>query len=107
VRRAAKVDGNHADVVKALREAHVAVRSIAPMGKGYPDLMCSVHRYMCLVEVKQPGEQLNAAQVKFRDGWPGDIHVVTSPEQAVQAVIEGARSYFMRSGGRLEDLKEG
>lgn len=96
MRTRAKVDGNHADVVKALREAHVAVKSLAPMGKGYPDLLCAVRSYTCLVEVKAPGGGLEPAQVEFIESWPGDVFVVDSPTEAVERVIEGARKVFIR-----------
>lgn len=94
MRTRAKVDGNHAEVVKALREAHVAVKSLAPMGKGYPDLLCAVRSYTCLVEVKAPGEDLNAAQVEFIQTWPGDVWVVYNAVEAVERVIDGARKVF-------------
>lgn len=52
MRRAAKVDGNHSEVVDALRRAGIAVRSMAGVGQGFPDLLCAFRDTLVLLEVK-------------------------------------------------------
>jgi Holliday junction resolvase len=52
MRRAAKVDHNHADVVQALRSAGASVQSLAAIGKGCPDLLVGYRGMWLLFEVK-------------------------------------------------------
>ena len=94
MRRAAKVDGNHGLIMDALRKAGIAVRSTAALGDGFPDAVASLRRYTCLLEFKGPGGSLTAGQVKFLAGWPGDVFVVSTPDEAVYQVVEGAREVF-------------
>ena len=96
MRRAAKVDGNHGEIVKALRNVGVAVKSTAAMGQGFPHLICALRGVNVLLEVKDgskpPSERkLSAAQAEFIATWPGLVYVVTSPEEAVAVVVEAGR----------------
>jgi Holliday junction resolvase len=86
-----KVDANHAQIVAALRKAGIAVKSLAAVGGGLPDLLTAFRRTTVLLEIKVPGEKPNAQQREFLETWPGHVYVVTSPEEAVRAVIEAAR----------------
>jgi len=88
------VDGIHAEAVQALRKAGIAVKSLASLGDGMPDLLCALRRYTCLVELKVPGGHLEAAQREFIESWPGDVWVAFSAEEAVLRVVEGARPMF-------------
>ena len=95
MRRAARTDGNHADVVKALRGAGMAVRSMAGVGQGFPDLLVAFRDTLVLLEVKDgslpPSERkLTQQEAEFIAAWP-KTYVVTSPEEAVNAVVEAAR----------------
>ena len=84
MRRAAKVDGNHAAIVAALRAAGASVVSLAALGKGVPDLLVCTSRWCRLVEVKMPGGKLTPDQVRFQVGWQGPpVVIVTSPVDAV------------------------
>jgi len=96
MRRAARVDANHASIVKALRDAGCGVLDLSAVGKGCPDLL--VHpptypecRIAVMLEVKDgskpPSERkLTPAQVKFHAKWKGWISVVTSVDEALAAV---------------------
>ncbi len=95
MRRAAKVDGNHAEVVQALRQAGIAVRSMAGVGDGFPDLLCAFRDTLVLLEVKDgslpPSERkLTRQEAEFIAAWP-KTYVVTSGEEAVEVVVEAAR----------------
>jgi len=98
MRRAAKVDGTQAEIVKALRDAGCKVLSLAACGNGVPDLLVKVNQTpyemydeMYLLEVKNPagrGTKLTAAQVEFHKDWP--VAVVTNAAEALAAVgLEG------------------
>jgi Holliday junction resolvase len=96
MRRAARVDGNHAEVVAALRKIGAAAFSTAAVGKGFPDLVVAFRGVNVLLEVKDgtlmpSHRELTAAEVEFVASWPGPVFVVTSAEEAVQVVVEAAR----------------
>lgn len=91
MRRAARTDGNQAEIIKALERCGVTVEVV-----GKPlDLLVCCRGITSLVEVKNPlrdrgGNGLTADQVKFIARWPGTIHIVESPDEAVRAVIGDA-----------------
>ena len=83
MRRAARVDANHAEIVRALRKVGCSVVSLARVGNGCPDLLASLPGRTVLIEVKQPGGKLNAEQQEFHATWRGLIATVWNAEQAV------------------------
>ena len=52
MRRAAKVDANQTEIVKALRQVGASVQSLAATGKGCPDLLVGIRGLNFLIEVK-------------------------------------------------------
>ena len=95
MRRSARRDGNHAEIVATLRAAGCGVCDLAAVGAGVPDLLvCGPtwpHGTM-LLEVKDSSKppsarKLTPAQVIFHASWSGAIYVVTSPDQALAAVL--------------------
>jgi hypothetical protein len=91
--RNAKVDANQKAIVAALRQIGCAVISLAPMGRGCPDLL--VARHNCgniLLEVKDGKKppsrrQLTPDELAFHGSWPGPIAVVDSVESAIRAIV--------------------
>jgi hypothetical protein len=86
--RAAKVDANHAAIVKALRDAGWSVISLARLGAGIPDLCVAKDGQTYLIEVKNRAgkNKLNAEQKAFAASWRGRYACVESPEQALLVV---------------------
>ena len=76
MRRRAKVDNNHAEIVSAYRAHGAHVVSLAGVGNGVPDLMICYKGRVHLVEVKQPGQKLRPLQVDFARWWP--VRIVTA-----------------------------
>jgi Holliday junction resolvase len=83
VRRAARVDENHPEIVKALRQVGCSVLSLAAIGKGAPDLAIGYKGRNVLLEIKRPKGKLNDQQEAFRAAWRGDLCVVRSVEEAL------------------------
>jgi hypothetical protein len=97
MRRAAKIDDNQPDIMRALKSAGIASESIGkpldllvwspafcPHCKGaLPDGKTE------LMEVKNPDgkDSFSKDQVEFMARWPGKIHVARAPEEAVALVI--------------------
>lgn len=70
-----RVDGNHGDIVEALRRTGWQVVSLAEIGGGVPDLLAyRVGQPLRLLEVKAARGVITAAQERFMaQGWPVTI----------------------------------
>lgn len=91
MRRAAKVDGNHSDVVDALEAAGATVQSLAAVGRGCPDLLVGYLGRNWLFEVKDgslsPSRRaLTDDQIKWHGGWRGAVEVINGAEEALQLI---------------------
>lgn len=93
MRRAARTDANQQAVIDALKRCGVSVEVI-----GKPvDLLVCCRGVTSLVEVKNPDRTSNQPksrwtkeQTEFIARWPGAIHVVHEPDEAVRAVLGDA-----------------
>jgi hypothetical protein len=93
MRRAAKVDANQAEIVKALRDTGCGVLDLSGVGKGCPDLLVHAPFYpwrTTLLEIKDGAKppsarKLTADQERFHATWKGFIHVVTTADEALDA----------------------
>lgn len=86
-----RMDGNQRVIVEALRTAGAAVQSLAQVGGGVPDLLVWFRGVLYLLEVKDPIGQkrsvgLTPSQQVWHAAWPGEVHIVTSAEDALAAV---------------------
>lgn len=93
MRRAAAVDQNQSAIVDALRAVGCTVQPLHAVGKGCPDLLVAVpwSRANLLLEVKDGSKppsarKLTRDQVLWHDAWRGQIAVVTSVKEALEAV---------------------
>jgi Holliday junction resolvase len=82
VRQAARVDGNHAEVVDFLRGKKCSVRSLAAVGKGMPDLLVGYMGMNWIFEVKTDKGKLTEDQEDFFYSWNGQATVVRSGQEA-------------------------
>jgi hypothetical protein len=86
MRRAAKVDANQEQIVSALRAAGASVQSLAPIGKGCPDLLVAFQGLMFLMEVKAGKGKVNELQQRWAEGWNTHVSTVRDPEQALRVI---------------------
>jgi len=91
MRRAARVDGNHPEVVAALRAIGASVADTSRVGSGFPDLVVGFRGRNWLVEVKNgrkmPSQRrLTEDQAAFVAGWRGHWIKVESAEEAVSTI---------------------
>ena len=86
MRRAAKVDANHGEIVEALLSVPgVTVHSLAGVGLGVPDLLVGARGLTYLVEVKAgekfPSERtLTPDQWRWIKRWTGDPVIILLDE---------------------------
>lgn len=96
MRRAAKVDANHGEIVRALRQAGCGVVDLSAVGNGVPDLLvhpptfpdCRMAVLMEIKDGKKPPShrKLTEEQARFHAQWKGWIHVVRTVDEALDAV---------------------
>ncbi len=88
MRRAAKIDVNQTEIVKALRSVGASVQSLASTGKGCPDLLVGFRGVNWLLEIKD-GQKVKSArkltddQLVWHESWRGKVYVVESVDQAL------------------------
>ena len=86
MRRAAKVDANQEEIVSALRAVGASVQSLAPVGKGCPDLLVGFRGSNYLLEVKAGRGQPNDLQQRWHTEWCAPVFVVRCAQDALQAI---------------------
>lgn len=92
MRRRARVDDNHAEIVSALRQVGCHVQSLAAIGKGCPDLLVGYGGKWRVLEVKD-GAKVQSARRLTQDeiDWiiavknRAPVHVVETVEDAIRA----------------------
>jgi len=88
VRRAAKIDGNHGEIVKALQAVGAVVQSLAAVGEGCPDLLVGYLGVNFLIEVKDgslppSGRLLTPKQKSWHAAWKGRACIANNVADAL------------------------
>jgi Holliday junction resolvase len=91
MRRSARVDANHAQIVAGLRQMGCSVLSLAPIGRGCPDMLVGWRGVNLLIEVKDGGKapsrrELTPDEIEFLTGWNGTAVVVKTLQEAIDMV---------------------
>ena len=90
-----KPDKNQTEIIHALQRAGCTVTDTSSIGGGFPDLAVGRQGVNYLLEVKNPKgrNRVDEKQIDFHITWQGQIVVVRSAEEALQAV--GALPYIV------------
>lgn len=96
MRRAARTDENHGDMVAAFRKMGCSVLSLAGLGKGCPDLLCANRHGSWLVEVKDGAKSPSARsltddQHTFHKAWKGEIYIAERVDDVPMIIQRAAR----------------
>lgn len=97
MRRRARRDANHPAIVLALEAVGASVQELHAVGGGVPDLLVAYRQTNYLLEVKDASTAYgsgrkdnavgsNARQAAWRLRWRAPVHVVTSIEEALEAI---------------------
>lgn len=86
MRRAAKVDANHGEIVAALQKIGASVQSLAQIGQGCPDVLVAFRNAMFLLEIKSGKGKPNELQKRWHITWCAPVHVVYTPDDALRAI---------------------
>lgn len=84
----ARIDTNHKEIVKALREQGATVVSLAAMKHGCPDLLVGFAGETMLMEIKKDSKaRFTPDQLNFIGKWKGGpISRVDSVDAAIRAL---------------------
>ena len=90
-RRAARVDHNHAEIIRALRAVGAEVTDTSRVGEGFPDLVVSYRNKWFVIEVKDgrkppSAQRLTKAQGTWMRRQRASVWVVNSVEDALAAI---------------------
>ena len=91
MRRAAKTDSNHKEIVKGLRKAGCTVLDLSAVGNGCPDICVGRAGHNWLFEIKdgeKPPSQrkLTMMEQAFFASWRGSVEVVKSLDEAIESI---------------------
>lgn len=97
MRRAARVDANHAEVAEAYRMLGCSFLSLASLGRGAPDAAVGWAGLTSLIEIKdgkkpKSARKLTEDQEKFWETWKGGVRLIDSP-QAVAEHVQVLRAW--------------
>jgi Holliday junction resolvase len=84
----ARIDTNHKEIVKALRDAGATVVSLASMKHGCPDLLVGYAGETLLMEIKKDSKaKFTPDQLDFLAKWKGGaVSRVDSVDAAIRAL---------------------
>ena len=91
MRRAARVDDNHAEIIRALLAVGATVVDTSAVGAGCPDLLVGYRGVNFLIEIKdgakpKSARQLTQAQESWFALWRGRAAVVIDVDEALAVV---------------------
>jgi len=90
MRRNARIDANHNEIVQAFRKLGCSVFSLAPLGKGIPDLLVAIGGVTWLIEIKSKKGKENDLQLEWAENWKG-ARAVVRDTQGVETVVKTMR----------------
>ena len=87
----AKVDGNQALIVQALRDSGCSVVCLHQLGGGIPDLLVATPSgETLLVEVKSAQGSLTPDQERFLSAWRGRVEIIRDPDEIARLLGNSA-----------------
>jgi hypothetical protein len=89
MRRAAKVDRNQPDIIRALRDIGASVEPIHAVGGGVPDLLVGFRGRTLLMEVKSEDGTLTDDQTRWHLSWRGQKAIVRNVDEALTIATSG------------------
>lgn len=91
MRKIARIDDNQKQIVKLLRKSGISVTSLAPMGKGVPDLLIGWQGRNILIELKDGAKVLSERKLtddekKWHEAWKGRVYVAKSFDEVMTII---------------------
>jgi len=81
-----RVDANQPEIVDALRKVGASVQHLHETGYGVPDILVGFRGFNFLLEIKGKQGKLNPLQHRWHCAWQGQVCVVRSVDEALEAI---------------------
>lgn len=96
MRKIARTDGNHQQIVDAFRHAYCSVKSTHQVGGGFTDIVVGFKGFNFLVEIKDGSlvpskRKLTPDELEFHEGWCGRVDIVESIDDVAGLIEEWSR----------------
>jgi len=90
-RKAARVDANQADIIKAARRLGATVTDTSRVGQGFPDIVVGIFGINLLIEIKDGDKppskrKLTDDQVVWHKAWNGSSYVINSADEMIALI---------------------
>jgi Holliday junction resolvase len=91
MRKFARKDSNHKEIIQALRDLGATVFDTAQLGSGFPDCVAGMKGKNVLIEIKDGSlppskRKLTPDEQKFHDTWRGYVVVINSVDEAIELI---------------------
>ena len=91
MRKFARKDGNHKDIILTFRSLGATVFDTASLGSGFPDCVVGMRGNNVLVEIKDGSlppskRKLTPDELKFHDEWRGKVVIINNIDEAVELI---------------------
>lgn len=96
MRRAARVDANQNEIVRALRDMGASVAITSMVGSGFPDIVVGYQGRNYLIEIKDGSKppskrKLTPDEQEFFDTWRGTVFITNDINETLEII--GATYY--------------
>jgi len=91
MRKFARKDGNHKEIIAAFRSLGATVFDTAQLGSGFPDCVVDMRNNNVLVEIKDgllpPSKRkLTPDELKFHAEWRGKVVIINNVDEAIELI---------------------
>ena len=91
MRKFARKDGNHKEIIQAFRDLGATVFDTASLGSGFPDCVVGMRGNNVLVEIKDGSlppskRKLTPDELKFHATWQGKVVIINNIDEAIELI---------------------
>ena len=91
MRKYARKDSNHKEIIQAFRDLGASVFDTASLGSGFPDIVIGMKGSNVLVEIKDGSlppskRKLTPDEIKFHELWRGKVVIINNVEEAIELI---------------------
>lgn len=91
MRKFARKDGNHKEIIQAFRDLGASVFDTASLGSGFPDIVIGMKGSNVLVEIKDgllpPSKRkLTPDEIKFHELWRGKVVIINNVDEVIELI---------------------
>jgi hypothetical protein len=91
MRKFARKDSNHKEIIQVFRDLGATVADTAQLGSGFPDCVVGFRGNNVLVEIKDGSlppskRKLTPDELKFHATWLGEVVIINNVDEAIELI---------------------